>query len=282
MAYTHIGHDCQVADHVVIVNGAQFAGHVTIEHHALVSGLTGCTQFTRLGAYSFMAAGAFANKDIVPFAIAEGHWATPRAINRVGLKRAGFDAGRAAQHRQRAAVRARPRADDRGGHGAHRGRVPAEPADRALARFHPQLRARDRTRVSKLRTAVVGVGYLGRFHAQKHRALDNVELVAVCDRDARARPQRSRPRSARSASQDYRELVGKVDAVTIAATTAEHFALARFFLEHGVHVLVEKPMTRTSAEAAVLTKLAARAQAEAASRPRRALQSRARWRRARR
>jgi predicted dehydrogenase len=109
--------------------------------------------------------------------------------------------------------------------------------------------------VSKLRTAVVGVGYLGRFHAQKHRALDNVELVAVCDRDA----ERSRAVAAEvhtQALQDHRELVGKVDAVTIAATTAEHFALARFFLEHGVHVLVEKPMTRTSAEAALLTKLA--------------------------
>jgi UDP-N-acetylglucosamine acyltransferase len=92
MAYTHIGHDCQLADHIVIVNGAQLAGHVTVEHHALVSGLTGFTQFTRVGAYAFMAAGAFANKDIVPFAIAEGHWATPRAVNRVGLKRAGFDA----------------------------------------------------------------------------------------------------------------------------------------------------------------------------------------------
>jgi UDP-N-acetylglucosamine acyltransferase len=92
MAYAHIGHDCQVADHVVIVNGAQLAGHVTIEHHALVSGLTGITQFARLGAYSFLAAGAFANKDIVPFTIAEGHWAAPRAANRVGLKRAGFDA----------------------------------------------------------------------------------------------------------------------------------------------------------------------------------------------
>jgi len=91
MAYTHIGHDCQVADHVIIVNGAQFAGHVTIEHHANVSGLTGFTQFTRVGAYAYIAAGAFANKDIVPFAIAEGHWATPRAINRVGLKRAGID-----------------------------------------------------------------------------------------------------------------------------------------------------------------------------------------------
>jgi predicted dehydrogenase len=110
--------------------------------------------------------------------------------------------------------------------------------------------------VSKLRTAVVGVGYLGRFHAQKHRALEGVDLVAVCDRDA----ERGRSVAAEvgtSAVADYRELIGKVDAVTIAATTAEHFSLAKFFLEHGVHVLVEKPMTRTSAEAAILTRLAA-------------------------
>jgi predicted dehydrogenase len=109
--------------------------------------------------------------------------------------------------------------------------------------------------VSKLRTAVVGVGYLGRFHAQKHRALDAIELIGVCDRDA----ERSRSVAAElgtNAFQDHRDLLGKVDAVTIAATTAEHFALARFFLEHDVHVLVEKPMTRTSAEAAILTRLA--------------------------
>jgi UDP-N-acetylglucosamine acyltransferase len=92
MTYTHIGHDCQVADHIVITNCAQLAGHVTIEHHALVSGHTGVTQFTRLGAYSFLAGGSYANKDIPPFTIAQGHWATPRAVNRVGLKRAGFDA----------------------------------------------------------------------------------------------------------------------------------------------------------------------------------------------
>jgi UDP-N-acetylglucosamine acyltransferase len=91
MAYSHVGHDCQLAEHIVIVNGAQFAGHVIIEHHALVSGLVGVTQYARLGAYSFLAAGAFANKDIAPFTIAEGHWAAPRAANRVGLKRAGFD-----------------------------------------------------------------------------------------------------------------------------------------------------------------------------------------------
>jgi predicted dehydrogenase len=57
---------------------------------------------------------------------------------------------------------------------------------------------------------------------------------------------------------DHRELAGLVDAVTIAASTSAHFALAKFFLEHGVHVLIEKPMTRTSRESAELNELAAR------------------------
>ncbi|HUF72147.1 MAG TPA: acyl-ACP--UDP-N-acetylglucosamine O-acyltransferase [Gammaproteobacteria bacterium] len=91
MAFAHLGHDCQVADHVVITNGTQLAGHVTVEHHALLSGLVGVTQFVRIGAYSFLVGGAFANKDILPYTIAEGHWATPKAVNRVGLKRAGFN-----------------------------------------------------------------------------------------------------------------------------------------------------------------------------------------------
>ena len=90
MAFAHLGHDCQVADHVVITNGTQLAGHITVEHHALLSGLVGITQFVRIGAYSFLVAGAFANKDILPYTIAEGHWATPRAVNRIGLKRAGI------------------------------------------------------------------------------------------------------------------------------------------------------------------------------------------------
>lgn len=90
MAFAHLGHDCQIADHVVITNATQLAGHITVEHHALLSGLVGITQFCRIGAYGFLVAGAFANKDILPYTIAEGHWATPRAVNRVGLKRAGF------------------------------------------------------------------------------------------------------------------------------------------------------------------------------------------------
>jgi predicted dehydrogenase len=108
--------------------------------------------------------------------------------------------------------------------------------------------------MSLLRTAVVGVGYLGRFHAEKYRAIEGVELVGVCDSDA----ERSRAVAAALGTRSYTEpsaLLGKVDAVTIAASTAAHFELAKLFLDNGVHVLVEKPLTRTSAEARVLTEL---------------------------
>ena len=67
----------------------------------------------------------------------------------------------------------------------------------------------------KLRTAVVGVGYLGRFHAQKHMAVDGIELVGVCDRDA-ARSASVAAEVGTTAYTDHRELLGKVDAVTIA------------------------------------------------------------------
>jgi UDP-N-acetylglucosamine acyltransferase len=91
MAYVHIGHDCQLGNDIVITNLSQLAGHVVIDDHALLSGHTGATQFVRLGAYSFLVGGSYANKDVPPFTIAEGYWATLRATNRIGLKRAGFD-----------------------------------------------------------------------------------------------------------------------------------------------------------------------------------------------
>jgi predicted dehydrogenase len=111
--------------------------------------------------------------------------------------------------------------------------------------------------VSKLRAAVVGVGYLGRFHAQKYRALDGVDLVGVCDRDARVGRAVADELGTRCLA-DYRELAGQVDAVTVAASTAAHFEIAKFLLENGIHVLLEKPMTRTTQEAALLTELAER------------------------
>ncbi len=109
--------------------------------------------------------------------------------------------------------------------------------------------------MKRLRVAVVGVGYLGRFHAQKYAALPAAELVAVCDlRESVGQAVAGELGTASCI--DYRELLGKVDAVTVAASTAAHFELTRFFLENGVHVFVEKPMTPTSREAVVLTELA--------------------------
>ena len=115
----------------------------------------------------------------------------------------------------------------------------------------------DEAKHDTLRAAVIGVGHLGRFHAAKYAALDDVALVAVCDLD------RSRAREVADAHDtrpvfDHRELPGHVDMVTIAADTSAHFELARFFLENGVHVLVEKPMTATSAEGRELTRIADR------------------------
>ena len=90
MANAHIGHDCQVGDDVVLTNLTQLAGHVVVEPSVTLGGAVVVTQFVRLGMSSFLAAGAFVNKDILPYTIAEGNWAVPKALNKVGLKRAGL------------------------------------------------------------------------------------------------------------------------------------------------------------------------------------------------
>ncbi|MGE0082602.1 MAG: Gfo/Idh/MocA family protein [Thiohalomonadaceae bacterium] len=109
--------------------------------------------------------------------------------------------------------------------------------------------------MNKLRTAVIGVGYLGRFHAQKYAALPNSELIAVVDASAET-AQRVADELKTEALTDYRQLFGKVDAVSIVVPTQLHYAVAREFLSQGVHVMLEKPMTVTVAEADELIALA--------------------------
>ena len=108
----------------------------------------------------------------------------------------------------------------------------------------------------KIRAAVIGVGYLGRFHAQKYAQAAGCELVAVVDPRAAAREQVAGELATRGL-EDYRELLGTVDAVSIVTPTPTHFAIARDFLRAGAHVLVEKPITETEAEARELIALAA-------------------------
>ncbi|HEY4637289.1 MAG TPA: Gfo/Idh/MocA family oxidoreductase [Burkholderiales bacterium] len=103
----------------------------------------------------------------------------------------------------------------------------------------------------KLRAAVVGVGYLGQFHAEKLAAAPGVELVAVVDADA-ARAKTIAAKHGCRALTEPGGLAGAVDLVSIAVPTEHHHAAALPFLEAGVHVLVEKPIAATLAEADAL------------------------------
>ena len=109
--------------------------------------------------------------------------------------------------------------------------------------------------MSKLKCAVIGVGYLGRFHAQKYQLLENVELVGVCDIN-QAICKAVADELTIPAFFNYRDLFGKIDAVSIAATTNEHYEIAKACLEQGIHVLLEKPITETVAQAESLIALA--------------------------
>src|SRR5215469_1983464 len=112
--------------------------------------------------------------------------------------------------------------------------------------------------MQKIRAAVIGVGYLGRFHAQKYAQAEGCELVGVVDSRQEAREQVAAELNARPLA-DHRELLGAVDAVSVVTPTPAHFAIAREFLERGAHVLVEKPITETPAQARELIGIAARA-----------------------
>lgn len=106
-----------------------------------------------------------------------------------------------------------------------------------------------------LRAAVIGVGYLGRFHAQKYATLPDVELVGVVDPN----PERAAAVAKElgtAAFASHAELAGRVDLVSIASTTESHYRIARDCLAAGLHVLVEKPITVTVAEADELIALA--------------------------
>jgi predicted dehydrogenase len=108
-----------------------------------------------------------------------------------------------------------------------------------------------------LRTAVVGVGHLGKHHARILSALPGVSLVAVVDTNA-ARASEIAAANGTLALTNHRDLLGKVDAVTLAVPTELHREVALPFLDAGIHVLVEKPMARDLAEADEMNRAAAK------------------------
>jgi predicted dehydrogenase len=108
-----------------------------------------------------------------------------------------------------------------------------------------------------LRAAVIGTGYLGKFHAQKFAAAPGCTLQAVADVDE-ARAQEVAASAGCRAVADYRAILSEVDVVCVAVPTELHYDVARTCLMAGKHVLLEKPMTRTVEEAAELVDLAGR------------------------
>jgi len=90
MAYIHIAHDCQIGNHVVFSNGASLAGHVEVGDYAILSGFALVHQFCTVGEHAFLGLNSVANRDVAPFMIAVGSYATARGINKNGLRRRGF------------------------------------------------------------------------------------------------------------------------------------------------------------------------------------------------
>jgi UDP-N-acetylglucosamine acyltransferase len=93
MSNAHVAHNCAVGNEVIVASGALLAGHVTVGDQAFLSGNCVVHQFTRVGRLSIMRGLSRASRDVPPFAIMDGTH-TVRGVNRVGLRRAGFDAGR--------------------------------------------------------------------------------------------------------------------------------------------------------------------------------------------
>jgi len=90
MSYVHIAHDCHIGDRVILTNGVQLAGHVTVDEYAIVSGLTPVHQFVKIGAHAFIGGMSRVTKDVPPYTKAVGNPMKLYGLNAVGLQRHGF------------------------------------------------------------------------------------------------------------------------------------------------------------------------------------------------
>ena len=90
MAYVHVAHNCLIGNNVIIANAGTLAGHVVIEDFVILGGLTGVHQFCRIGKHAIIGGCSKVTKDIVPFAMADGHPAVPMGLNKIGLRRRDF------------------------------------------------------------------------------------------------------------------------------------------------------------------------------------------------
>lgn len=91
MAYTHIAHDCSIGNKVTMANGASLAGHTHVGDYCILGGFALIHQFCRIGESAYIGYASAVSKDVPPFVMANGHPASPHAINAEGMRRRGFD-----------------------------------------------------------------------------------------------------------------------------------------------------------------------------------------------
>ena len=107
---------------------------------------------------------------------------------------------------------------------------------------------------SKIRVGVIGLGYLGKFHFEKYKSNKSVNLTSIVDIDRKNLDLVDSNKVYKTTS--FKDIIEKVDAVSIVTPTVTHFPIAKFFLENKVHVLLEKPMTQSVSEAKKLNMIA--------------------------
>ena len=90
MAYTHIGHNCELGNGIVLSNSVQVAGHVKVEDKAIIGGCLGIHQFVHIGYLAMIGGMTRVDRDVPPFCLAEGHPGRLRGLNRIGIKRSGL------------------------------------------------------------------------------------------------------------------------------------------------------------------------------------------------
>jgi UDP-N-acetylglucosamine acyltransferase len=90
MGYCHIAHDCTVGDSVIMANAAMLAGHVEVQDHVIIGGITPVHQFVRIGAHAMIGGGLRIPKDVPPFVLVGGTPAVFEGLNQIGLRRRGF------------------------------------------------------------------------------------------------------------------------------------------------------------------------------------------------
>ncbi len=90
LCYTHVAHDCQLGNHIILSNSVGLAGHVTVEDYAILSGMSAVHQFCQVGCHSIIGGLSKVTHDVPPFMVVDGNPASTRGINMVGLQRRGF------------------------------------------------------------------------------------------------------------------------------------------------------------------------------------------------